>query len=158
MLDSQKGQFAMDSEKAQGVSAFSAGRAVFKTTDLQILSENEYFTLIAVSLDDQPLKTSSKVLIQYTTRSRPTGWKEKQAKIKTDDGKEVDGFEVVSVGKAPWRVVSALATIKVANKDLKTMSILDPNLNVRSTTALKPGTTGVSIEFPKDSLYVVLQK
>ena len=158
MLDSQKGQFAMDSEKAQGVSAFSAGRAVFKTTDLQILSENEYFTLIAVSLDDQPLKTSSKVLIQYTTRSRPTGWKEKQAKIKTDDGKEVDGFEVVSVGKAPWRVVSALATIKVANKDLKTMSILDPNLNVRSTTALKPGTTGVSFEFPKDSLYVVLQK
>ncbi len=148
----------VDSPMAQGVTAFFGRRSHFPLTDITFLSKNEYGAALAVSLDGQPIKTSKKILVQYTTRSRPTGWKEKPVLIKSESGGDVAGFEISDFGRAPWRVQEADMVVAVRNSGLKKATELDPSLMPKSGVTLRTNAAGEkTFEFPKQALYVVLE-
>ena len=69
------GLCTVNSPKAQGASGFLKQAGPIKLADVQIDSADMYATVLAVPLDDKPLKQSKKVLIQVGTTARPTGWK-----------------------------------------------------------------------------------
>jgi len=61
-----------------------------------IQSSNDYGTVMIVSLDNQPLTESKRVLVQVGTTARPTGWIERQTTFQGDDGKQTyHGKQVV---------------------------------------------------------------
>src|SRR5262245_781206 len=94
-LDHGVGLCTIDAPKAQGASGFlkKAGGAV-KLTDVALRSGNDYATVYVVALDDQPLRTSTKLLVQTGTTARLTGWQAKEAEFKADAKTTMKGFEI----------------------------------------------------------------
>ena len=59
----------MDSPKAQGVTGFLSRNqnGIYNLSDVTIESSNDYATVNVVSLDDQPLADSERILVQVVT-------------------------------------------------------------------------------------------
>jgi len=139
------------------VAAFFSRRGTHQLTDVAFESGNEYGAAIAISLDGQPLSNSRKILVQYTTRSRPTGWQERAAQIATEAGGNQAGFEILDFGKAPWKVQEAKLKVSLKTKGITSASVLDANFMPRSAVTLTRTTGGeTAFEFPKSALYVIL--
>jgi hypothetical protein len=147
----------LNAPKAQGATGFLSLRDAIALKDLAITSKNRYATVLAVALDDLPLSSSAKVLVQVGTSEQPTGWQTKPITMKAKDGKESQGEQVVSIGQAPWQVVAADITISLANPKLKKARTLDANFNQAEVADLTRGADGkATFAFPPNALYVVL--
>jgi hypothetical protein len=155
-MNTDKGFFTVDSPAAQGVAAFFGKRPSFKLSDVTFVSRNEYGAAMAVSMDGKPLRESGKILLQYGTRSRPTGWAERPATIDLGQGKSTPGFELVSFGKAPWQVAKADLEITLRNPSIKKATVLDMNGNALRSVPLARTNGAVTLKFPADAMYVVL--
>ncbi|MFO0807123.1 MAG: hypothetical protein U0746_00705 [Gemmataceae bacterium] len=116
----------IDAPQVQGVCGYlnSAGGS-FGLRDLTVVSNNDYAAILAVSLDGKPLASSSNVLVQVGTESRPTNWKAKPARIQIRNAPTVDGSEVVAIGSAPWSVVNAMGRLVIRNAALTRATALD---------------------------------
>jgi hypothetical protein len=112
---------------------------------------------MAVSLDGAPLKQSKRVLLQYATQSRPNGWRETPTTLTLEGGVQVNGFTVQAVGQSPWLVQRAQLDVVINNPLLRTATVLDMNGMPVQTLELKRTSTGASLQFPPDAMYVVLQ-
>jgi len=151
-LNYDKGTCTLNAPKVQGITGFLNKAGDVKLTDIDIASGNDYGTLIAVSMDNQPLATSKKILVQIGTSARPTGWKTKPATV----GK-VPGEQVVSFGKAPWAIVETDVTLTIRNAALTKAQILDPNGMPVSELPLEKAGGAVKLKIPANTLYLVLQ-
>ncbi|QEH34586.1 hypothetical protein OJF2_31270 [Aquisphaera giovannonii] len=156
--DYGRGICAINAPMAQGATGFLSKVSSVPLKDVTIVSGNDYATVLAVSLDDRPLRESRRILVQVGTQARPTGWIDRPADFKSRDGKQAfHGKEIVSTGKMPWAIRDADVTLKVANAGLKSAARLDANGNrVRGLKAEASGGS-FSIKLPKDSLYAVLE-
>jgi hypothetical protein len=154
------GLCTVDAPRAQGATGFLAKRDSIALKDLTIACRNRYATIIAVSLDDQPLANSTKVLVQVGTTQKPTGWQTRPAKLKgkpgTDQGNAPTAEEVVALGQPPWQVEEADITIAIANPRLAKVRTLDANLEEVSVGDLDRASGKGSFTFPKSALYVLL--
>jgi hypothetical protein len=156
MLDYGKGISVLNAPKAQGVTGFlNAAGGKFTTRNLQISSSNDYASLLVVSLDQQPLNVSKKVLVQVGTTLRPTGWQEKPATRKIGEA-TISGAEVVSIGSAPWQVQDTSMQLSIANTLLKRARLLDANmLPVKDVPVTRAG-NNLQIVLPPNTLYLAL--
>ncbi|MBC8103372.1 MAG: GNAT family N-acetyltransferase [Cytophagales bacterium] len=149
----------VNSPKAQGATGFFRGVGGPVTLgDVTLESRNEYASVAVVALDDQPIKTSKKLLVQVGTIARPTGWQDKDATWASGDGKQtMTGKEVVSTGKNPWSIVRADLTVTVRNPGLTVATMLDANGEAVRRLPLTRISGGIRLTYPADTLYVVLQ-
>ena len=152
----EKGFCLLNAPKAQGVAAFFRNRKSFRTADVEFVSANDYGTVAVVSMDDQPIRRSGKLLAQVTTQCRPTGWQEKPVTIKVKE-RTFRGFEVVNYGHAPWQVTRAEVTLTISNPGLSRATVLDANGNSAGEAKLVKRGDEVELRFPEDALYVILQ-
>ena len=152
MLDYGRGLCLLNAPKAQGVTGFLKTAETFAFDDVTIRSGNDYATVLVVSMDDKPLKSSGKVLVQVGTTERPTGWATKAVKI---DGRA--GEKVVSFGKAPWQIVTGDVTVSIRNAGLGKARVLDANGMAVADIPLQNSAAGKAFTFPADALYVVLE-
>lgn len=155
-LDYGNGYCLLNAPKAQGVAAFFTNQKSFKTADVEITSGNEFGTVSVVAMDDKPLKTSSRVLVQVGMPSRPTGWQQSPTTIKLQEG-EFEGYKVDNFGRAPWQIVRPNIQISIANPALTKATVLDANGNPAGTVSLEKTATGIRFTFPANALYVVIQ-
>jgi len=155
-LNYGQGWCTVNTSRAQGVAAHFKDQHSFKLADVEITADNDFGAVYAVSMDEKPLKTSGKVLLQVGTECRPTGWKESPVTIDVKEGK-FPGFKIDSYGGAPWQVVRAAVTVKLSNPTLKKATALDANGNAVGDVPLTKTAGGVSLRFPENALYVVLQ-
>ena len=146
----------VDAPKAQGVTAHFGKRGSFRLTDIDITSRNDFGSILAVAMDEQPLRVSGKVLVQVGTRSRPDGWKETPVTIEVKEGK-FSGYRVDSYGKAPWQVVRADVEVSVRNSRLSRGTVLDMNGMAVGKASVTRIPDGVRLAFPQDAMYVVLE-
>ncbi len=150
--DYGNGLCTLNSPKAQGVSGFLKKKGEFKLADIDLTSTNDYATILAVSMDDKPLATSAKILVQIGTTERPTGWKTHAAKEKVGNQtltvQQVDNF-----GAKPWQIVKTDATLTLRNAALKTASVLDANGMETKQLPIESG----KLKLPPDALYIILQ-
>jgi hypothetical protein len=138
----------VDAPAAQGVVAFFETTPEHRTRDLDIRSGNRYGALLAVSLDAAPLRASRQVLIQYATRSRPTGWRESAqggGLMRIDD-----------VGRAPWQVDAARLSLRLHIPTVRRARVLDMNLEARGEVELTREGDVLALRFPSDAMYLLL--
>lgn len=150
--DYGKGLCTLSAPKAQGVTGFLRKVGTFKLADVTIASGNEYATVLVVAMDNKPLKTSGRILVQVGTTERPAGWKTRPVKVGAQDGEEIVDF-----GKAPWMIQPADVTVTIRNALVKTAIVLDPNGMPGQKIPLAPAAADKTFKFPADALYVVLE-
>lgn len=156
-LDYGQGVCTLDAPQAQGFTAIGNGRRLVKTSDVTAVMTSSLGTLLVVALDNKPLTTSKKVLVQFTTKARPKGWQERPTTIDLGNNNQVPGMQVVSVGSAPWVLESPGLTLSVNNTGFKKGTILDSNLVPSGSVSLTQTGKGVSFSFPSNALYVMLE-
>jgi hypothetical protein len=156
-LNYEIGLCSINASKAQGVSGFlkQAG-GNFPLTDITIQSGNEYAAIVVVSMDNQPLKQSRKVLVQVGTVAQPTGW---QTRETTRDQKDrtLRGQEVVSTGKPPYQVTNTDVILTMNNPALTKATLLDPAGYAAGPVPLTKTATGVMLRLPPNAMYVVIE-
>lgn len=156
-LDHRLGVATIDTPRTQGVAAHFGQAREHQLSVLGVRSDNDFGALMAVSLDGQPLASSGQVLLQFATRSRPTGWKDRPATWRLENGSTVQGREVVSFGQAPWRVVQPQLDVSLRNPRLRRATALDMNGMPMAEVPLQRDKDGVRLRFPAGSMYVVLR-
>ena len=156
-LDHRKGVATIDTPKVQGVAAHFTNAPQHQLSVLGLRSGNDFGALMAVSLDDQPLAQSNRVLLQYATRSRPTGWQDRPVTLALQGGVQLPGREVVSIGQAPWRVEQPRLEVSLRNPALRRATALDMNGMPVAEVPLRRDADGVHLRFPPGSMYLVLR-
>jgi len=154
----QRGLFRVAAPRAQGVAGFlleAGGR--FDLPDVIIESANEYAVIQLASLDDAPLAKSKKVLVQFGTIARPTGWQTKPAEFDTKSGEKRMGEEVITTGSAPWQIVKADGAITLKNPHLTKATRLDANGYAADDVPVTREREALRFTFPQDAMWVVLQ-
>lgn len=151
-LDYGQGLCLMNAPKAQGAAGFLRKKGSLRLADVEIRSGNDYATVLAVSMDDKPLKTSTRILVQVGTTERPLGWTTRPVQVKGRSGEEV-----ISFGRAPWMIVRADVTVLVNNPNITRARVLDPNGVPVKDVPLESAAGRRQFKFPADALYVVLQ-
>lgn len=151
-LNYGKGYCTVNAPKVQGATGFLNKAGDVKLTDVDFTSGNDYATLLVVSMDNQPLAASKKIMVQLGTSARPTGWKTKPIKVGTAMGEQV-----VSFGKSPWAIVDTDVTLTIRNAAITKAQVLDPNGMPVSEVPLEKAAGGVKLKVPANTLYLMLQ-
>lgn len=99
-LDYGQGIATMQAPCAQGLSGFLSQAGKVELQDVTIESRNEYGTIMVVSLDGQPLKTSRRVLLQVATEEKNLGYKT-EAGSATRGETTLQGNKIVEMGSGP---------------------------------------------------------
>jgi hypothetical protein len=157
VLDPRKGVATVDTPRTQGVAAHFAQAPAHQLSTLGVRSGNAFGAVMAVSLDQQPLSDSRSVLLQYATQSRPTGWQQKPATLRLEDGSQTAGWEVVAHGQAPWQVVQPELEVSLRNSRLRRATALDMNGMPLQSVPVKRADGVFRLRFPPATMYVVLQ-
>ena len=158
VMNTDKGFCTVNTEKCQGVTAHFKNQQKFSFDDVEIEARNDFGTVMVVSYDGKPIKSSGKVLVQFGMQCRPTGWQTQAIKITPKGGKPIDGKRITNYGKAPWQVVSPDIDVVVKNRGIKKALVLNPAGEVQAELALEKVKGGVKFTAPKDALYVMLSK
>jgi hypothetical protein len=151
-MDYGRGLCALDAPKAQGVTGFLKKGGPIHCTDVEIQSGNDYATVLVVAMDDQPLRSSGKILVQVGTTERPLGWKTRPAQVDRRAGEEVTSF-----GHAPWMIVNGDVTLTLKNARVTRAHVLDANGMAVKEVPLAGSAGRKTLKFPADALYVMLQ-
>ncbi len=154
--DLGRGLFLVRAPKAQGAAGFFEKAGPVDLGDVRIECRNGHASLVAVALDDKPLASSAKILVQAGTWQRPDGWETEKVRLEID-GKPVDAQRIVRVGREPWMVRKTDATVSVRNKGAARITVLDPNGMATGTVAGKRDGEWLRFAFPPDALYAVLE-
>ena len=146
--DYSHGVVTVDTPRAQGVTGFLKAAGKIELGDVTIESQNEYGSIMVVSLDDKPLSKSSKILVQTATEDKPFGFK-------TQDSK---GYHrITAIGGYPLNVKLIKASVSVKTK-AKAAVVLDGNgYETDRKAKTSKGGKGLQIELPENAIYTLLK-
>ncbi|MCX7846979.1 MAG: hypothetical protein N2595_02965 [bacterium] len=159
MLDYATGVFTVNAPKYQGVAGFLlAGGGKYHLRDVTIESSNAYAAIALVALDDAPLNTSHKILVQIGTVVRPGNWTTEEKRV-TVENQRLLMKEILDTGKPPWRVQNTRVRLTVKNPSLRSATLLDVNgYRTRPIPAHHDETNGtLHVQLPLATMYAVLE-
>lgn len=136
------GLLSVNTPNSQAVTGFLSKAGTVKLGDLTITSAMEYGTVHVISLDDQPLATSKRILIQAFSEEKMFGFK-------------AEGGVIENVGRAPINVRDIQATVTFANGAGFKATTLDANGYARGKAAALQGN---AVLLARDALYTVLTR
>jgi len=147
-LDYAKGILTINAPSAQALSGNlkAAGKTTLK--DVTITSDLDLAHIILVSLDDQPLATSKKILLQAMTEEKPSNFQTTPTNKKGE-------YKIQNIGQDPWQIREIQATIRLHRPDAPTLKItpLDPNGN-----PLPPLPSTAEFQLQPTTLYYLITK
>ena len=108
-LDYGKGVLTINAPRAQGVSGLLQGAGVVETKDLSISSGMALGHIIAVSLDDRPLATSGRILLQVMSEEKASDF---QTEAVSEGVKRI-----VNIGNDPWLIKQLEGTVRFKRPD-----------------------------------------
>ncbi len=139
-----EGLMTINAPKAQGVVGFLGENDPVKLQDVMFESPIPFAAMVAVSLDNQPLATSRKILVQAMAEERPTGWETRE----TRNGLR----QITSLGKNPWQA-KELAGKVFLRGDVTKVTALDFNGYPREVIGTKN-----QFELLPDSIYYIVER
>ncbi|HYF00414.1 MAG TPA: hypothetical protein VEJ18_15955 [Planctomycetota bacterium] len=154
--DYGKGVCRLVAPKAAGATGFLAKAGELRLGPVTLRSSTEYATVLAVSLDDRELGSSSRILVQTTTLCRPYGWKESPASFQDADKRTHQGKRIDDLGSAPWNVDRLKGELEIANPAIRTATVLDANGMPTGTVPGESRNGVFRLRLPEDALYVLL--
>jgi len=157
-LDYGEGLFTLNAPKAQGAAGFLHKAGEIALSDITIKSANDYAAISVVSMDDQPLAASKKILVQVGTYVRPTGWQSRPTDFKSDDGKQTfHGYEIVNTGTAPWQIQNTDVTLTLKNKGISKAIVLDTAGYPTNEVKIAQSAGSCTVRLPAHAMYVVFE-
>lgn len=152
------GLMTVDTPFAKGITGFLAGAGTVTLGEVRLRGNNDFGSLLLVSLDGLPIAQSARLLIQYGTRDQPTGWTTTPW-FTTVGSQNVTGIEVTSLGGPPWQVQEAdgRVILGITDRAVQRAVSLDPNLKVQATLRTLASGSGITITLPKDALYTLVE-
>ncbi len=137
-----RGFVTVDTKNSQGITGFLSKAGPIELGDLTIDSKNEYGCIHVISLDNSPLATSKKILVQAFTEEKTSGW-------------EVDeNNKILNLGKSPKLIKNIEAAIVFKNGIKKAIALdgegyFKENLSVDNPSKLT---------LPLDSMYIIVER
>lgn len=132
----------VDTPRSQGVTGFLAKAGTVALGEVEIRSDNDYGTILVISLDDLPLARSRRILVQVFTEQRMHGYR-------VDDDGTIRDF-----GAPPINVRRAAGTVRFLNGSALRGQVLDEHGYARGPARIDGG----MLTLPEDSLYVMLSR
>ena len=143
------GLATVNTPRSQGAAGFLGKAGRVELGDVTIECDNEYASIMVVSLDDKPLATSKRILIQAITEERPYGFR-------------TAGNTITNMGGPPLgvRKIGARITLRSAGAQLR-VTALDENgyataAPVATRATEQPG--AVEITLSPTSLYHIVAR
>ena len=143
--DFGNGILSVDSPKSQAVTGFLSKTSPIKLGNVTIQSGNEYATVHIISLDDAPIATSKKILIQAFTEEKMYGFKGENGSIQ-------------DIGRMPITVRNIDAKVTFANSPGIKATKLDEQGYANGDVAVQVNGTDATVALPADSLYTVITR
>ncbi|MCL2645749.1 MAG: hypothetical protein FWD61_01945 [Phycisphaerales bacterium] len=147
-LDYGRGILTINAPAVQGISGNlkAAGSTTLK--DVTITSDLDLVHIILVALDDKPLATSSKILLQAMTEEKPTNFRTEPTAQKGEQ-------KILDIGKDPWQIREIQGTVRLNRPDAAALKItpLDPNGN-----PLTPLPASPEFQLQPTTLYYLITK
>ncbi len=143
-LDWGKGLMTINAPKAQGVVGFLGENEPVKLTDVMFESPMEFGAVVAVSLDNQPLASSRRILVQVMAEEQPTGWETRPAQ---------NGLrQITNLGKDPWQAKELAGKVSIRG-NVSRATALDLNGYEREVVANEN-----QFELLSDAIYYILER
>ena len=140
MLDYGNALLTVNSPRSQMVTGFLSKAGPIKLGDVTITSNNEFGTIHVISLDDQPLSMSKKILVQAFTEEKLTD-------------ENYSNGRIVALGHDPILIKNIDATVSF-NAPVNGGTVLDEQGYARGPVDVKDGL----VTLPKDSLYTIVTR
>lgn len=119
LWDYQRGIVTVNAPQVQGMTGFLRQVGVQDFPAIRIESEMDYGTILLVALDDQPLTTSRRMLLQVMSEDQNFGWKTTGTPRKT----------IQSVGTAPIAVRNLAGKISLRRPDAAALKVTALDFN-----------------------------
>jgi len=114
-LDYAKGLLTINAPGAQGASGNLKAAGPIHLRDLNVESPLDNVHIVLVSLDDRPLKTSTRMLLQVMSEEQNSGWK----------ALPQGGLNLIeSIGRNPWQVRKIAGTVRLLRPDAARLKLL----------------------------------
>ncbi len=127
-LDYGRGVLTLNAPRAQGISGALKAAGRVELSDLTIESGLEVGHVVVVALDDKPLATSERMLLQVMSEERETGRRTEPAGDR--------GFRIVNLGRDPWEVRALSGSVQFTRKDARQLTVTALDLNGYPQNAL----------------------
>ena len=140
----------VDAPRSQGAAGFLSKAGGVELADVTIESYNDFSSIMVISLDGQPLKTSRSILIQAMTEEQLYGFRS-------------EGGSITNLGEAPFGVkkIDARVSLRFEDAGDPEVTALDEN-GYAAQKAVTVGGDGVTtplvIELAEDAIYHVVQR
>jgi hypothetical protein len=147
------GLATLDTSHAQGAAGFLGRQGAVRLSDVQIEMANDYGTVLVVALDNRPLASSAKILIQCMTVDQLYGWETSEP--------GGDGGTIRDVGSAPWGVQKIDARVTLHLPDGKPQKIIACDENGYATDRPTPSarsTGALSLKIDPATPYTVITR
>ena len=146
VLDYGRGVLTINAPKAQGASGDLKSRGKLLLEDVSIESDLDLGHIVLVPLDDQPIRSSKRMLLQVMSEERNSGWKTETL----EDGT----LRILSIGRDPWQFKALQGTVTLNRPDADRMKVSALDGNGNRVTALG---TAREIQLRPATLYYLLQ-
>jgi hypothetical protein len=120
-LDYGKGVLTVNAARAQAVSGALKLAGETELKDLSAISDLELGHIMAVSLDDQPLATSGRILLQVMSEEQETGH---QIEPVSETVKRI-----INIGADPWQVRELKGTVRFKRADAAQLKVTALDFN-----------------------------
>ncbi|MCS7254789.1 MAG: hypothetical protein RMK18_12410 [Armatimonadota bacterium] len=118
--DYGQGILVLRSKMAQGAVGFLGRVGRIELPDLIIEFNGEYGSILAVAMDDQPIRTSRRILVQVVTEEQNNGWQTAQ---------EGNLLRIIQLGAAPLFVRQFSCTIMFRRNDASKCQVIALDTN-----------------------------
>jgi hypothetical protein len=150
-MDYGTGYVTVDSARSQGACGMLAAAGPLRLGDVVIRSESEYASVLVTAIDDAPLASANRVLVQVVTTEVPFGWETEP---------EGDWLKLLNVGAPPMNVLKVAGQVEVKRQDARSLTVqaLDANgYPMDRPVSVDAGDESLVLQLEPDVLYYVIQ-
>lgn len=146
-LDYGQGLLVINAPRAQGASGNLATAGKIELPALTITSDLDLAHVVAVTLDDQSLATSERILLQVMSEERASGFATEPAVAGT--------WRITDIGHDPWQVKSLRGTVSFKRADAGQLKVTALDFNGRPA---KEAGVANRIELQPRTLYYLISR
>ncbi len=144
-LDWGKGVLTFNAPAAQGASGNLTAAGEIKLADITLSVPLDVAHVVVVSLDNQPLATSKRMLLQVMTEEKPTNFKSESLGDRR--------HRITSIGENPWLVHKLEGTVRLHRSDAAKLKVVALDQFGQPTSR---SSKGDSIPLQPETLYYLI--
>jgi hypothetical protein len=148
-LDWGRGLLQVNSPRCRAAAGFLGKAGPIDLDGVKIDCQNEYASIVVISLDDKPIAESKKVLVQAMTEERPYGFRADGGKITDLGGPPIGLRKIQAKVTLPWDINSVGARRPAAT---------DENGYLTEKLVKVVGGAKYGIELAPDAVYYLVER